>query len=144
MFNTDRSFGQKTMQVEVQSTPRCLGSYSTVPGSLGPYFPTPCVENRRWTFHKVAFATVDLQGTCNNLCTSGSGAPDAGGDPPEYAGSHRRSSIHRAAMCSRSKRKSSRQIERRFQRRNRIETPSRLARSPRWARRSEESPRSTR
>jgi hypothetical protein len=28
---------------------------------------------------------VNVQGTCNNLCTSGSGAPDAGGDPPEYA-----------------------------------------------------------
>ena len=74
------------MQVEVQSTPKCVGTTNTTPGSTaGPYFPTPCVENRRWTFHKVTFATLDVQGTCNNLCSSGSGAPDPIGDPPEYA-----------------------------------------------------------
>ena len=44
----------------------------------------PCVENRRWTFHNVTFATLNVQGTCNNLCSSGSGAPDPNGDPPEY------------------------------------------------------------
>jgi hypothetical protein len=27
---------------------------------------------------------VNVQGTCNNLCSSGGGAPDAGGDPTEY------------------------------------------------------------
>jgi hypothetical protein len=86
MFSTDRSFGQHTMQTEVQSTPSCVGTSNTIPGSTaGPYFPTPCVENRRWSFHKVTFATVNVQGTCNNLCTSGGGAPDAGGDPTEYA-----------------------------------------------------------
>ncbi|HEX4526064.1 MAG TPA: hypothetical protein VH108_04920 [Gaiellaceae bacterium] len=86
LFATDRSFGQKTMQAEVQSTPECVGTTNTTPGSTaGPYFPTPCVENRRWTFHKVTFATLDVQGTCNNLCSSGSGAPDPVGDPPEYA-----------------------------------------------------------
>jgi hypothetical protein len=86
MFNTDHSFGQKTMQTEVQSTPLCVGTTNTTAGSTaGPYFPTPCVENRRWTFHKVTFATVNVQGTCNNLCGSGGSAPDAGGDPVEYA-----------------------------------------------------------
>jgi len=85
MFSTDRSFGQKTMQTEVQSTPQCVGTTNTTAGSTaGPYFPTPCVENRRWTFHKVTFATENVQGTCNNLCSSGGGAPDAGGDPTEY------------------------------------------------------------
>ena len=85
LFSSDRSFGQKTMQAEVQSTPLCVGTTNTTPGSTaGPYFPTPCVENRRWTFHKVTYATVNVQGTCNNLCSSGSGAPDPLGDPPEY------------------------------------------------------------
>src|ERR1700741_869095 len=89
MFLIDRSFGQKTMQAEVQTAPLCVGTTNTTPGSTaGPYFPTACVENRRWTFHKVTFATLDVQGSCNNLCTSGSGAPDTGppaGDPTEYA-----------------------------------------------------------
>jgi hypothetical protein len=86
LFSTDRSFGQKTMQTEVQSTPLCVGSTNTTPGSTaGPYFPTPCVENRRWTFHKVTFATVNVQGTCNNRCSSGGSAPDPTGDPAEYA-----------------------------------------------------------
>jgi hypothetical protein len=85
MFSTDRSFGHKTMKTEVQTAALCVGTTNTTPGSTtGPYFPTPCVENRRWTFHKVTFATVDVQGTCNNLCSSGGGAPDAGGDPQEY------------------------------------------------------------
>ena len=86
LFATDRSFGQKTMQAEVQSTPLCVGTTNTVAGSTaGPYFPTPCVENRRWSFHKVTFATVNVQGTCNNRCSSGGGAPDPTGDQPEWA-----------------------------------------------------------
>ena len=85
LFSTDRSFGQKTMQTEVQTAPLCVGTTNTVPGSTaGPYFPTPCVENRRWSFHKVTFATVNVQGTCNNRCSSGGGAPDPTGDQPEY------------------------------------------------------------
>jgi hypothetical protein len=85
LFSTDQSFGQKTMTTEVQSASLCVGTTNTVAGSTaGPYFPTPCVENRRWTFHDVTFATLDVQGTCNNLCSSGGGAPDAGGDPTEY------------------------------------------------------------
>jgi hypothetical protein len=85
LFSTDQSFGQKTMKTEVQTAALCVGTTNTTPGStVGPYFPTPCVENRRWTVHKVTFATVDVQGTCNNICSSGGGAPDAGGDPQEY------------------------------------------------------------
>jgi hypothetical protein len=85
MFSTDRSFGQKTMKSDVQTAALCVGTTNTTPGSTaGPYFPTGCVENRRWTFHKVTFATLDVQGTCNNLCSSGAGAPDPGGDPTEY------------------------------------------------------------
>lgn len=79
-FSTDNSLGQKTMQVEVQSTPQCLGTNSPT-GS--PTFSTPCSENRRWSLHKVTYATVNVQGTCNNLCSSGAGDP--AGDPNEYA-----------------------------------------------------------
>ena len=32
-----------------------------------------CVENRRWTMKKVTYATVNLPGSCNNLCDT---APD--------------------------------------------------------------------
>jgi hypothetical protein len=64
-FSTDRSLGQKTMPLEVQSTPGCLGTTSAT-GS--PTFETPCVENRRWTFHDVTYATLNVQGSCNNLC----------------------------------------------------------------------------
>jgi hypothetical protein len=79
-FSTNESLGQKTLTQEVQSTPACLGTTSPT-GS--PTFPTPCVENRRWTFHDVTYATLNVQGTCNNLCSSGAGDP--GGDPAEYA-----------------------------------------------------------
>ena len=45
---------------------------------------TGCVENRRWTVHKVTFATLNVQGTCNNLCSSGAGDTSLTGDEPEY------------------------------------------------------------
>ena len=54
--------------MEVQSTPLCLG----VSG------PVPCVENRRWTRGGVTFATMNIQGSCNNLC-------DTAPDPAEFA-----------------------------------------------------------
>ena len=38
----------------------------------------PCVENRRWTVGRVTFATLNIQGSCNNLC-------DTAPDPNEYA-----------------------------------------------------------
>jgi len=68
-FSTPTSMGQEKLQVEVQSTPAC-------PGSNGP---TPCVENRRWTFNNVTYATLNVQGSCNNLC-------DTDPDPEEFAG----------------------------------------------------------
>jgi hypothetical protein len=78
-FSTDRSLGQKTLQLEVQSTPSCLGSTSPT-GT--PTFQTACSENRRWTFRGVTFATLNVQGTCNNRCSSGTGDP--AGDEAEY------------------------------------------------------------
>ncbi len=67
-FSTPYSLGTDPLKQEVQTTPDCLG----VDG------PTPCVENRRWTVKNVTYATVNVQGSCNNLC-------DTAPDPAEYA-----------------------------------------------------------
>jgi hypothetical protein len=67
-FNTQFSLGQRRMRMEVQSTPLCLG----VNG------PVPCVENRRWTRGGVTYVTVNVQGSCNNLC-------DTNPSPAEFA-----------------------------------------------------------
>jgi hypothetical protein len=40
--------------------------------------PAPYVENRRWTYRGVLYVTVNVQGSCNNLC-------DTGPDPAEFA-----------------------------------------------------------
>src|SRR5262245_15765102 len=76
-FRTDRSLGKHTMKLEVQSKPDCLGV-----DQVGHTAPEPCVENRRWTFKDVTYATVNVQGTCNNRCSSGAGDP--AGDEAEY------------------------------------------------------------
>jgi hypothetical protein len=52
--------------------PQCVG----VSGNV------PCVENRRWTVGGVTYATLNIQGSCNNL---GDTAPD----PAEYAARNR-------------------------------------------------------
>jgi hypothetical protein len=67
-FSTPFTLGQHHFRQEVQSTPSCLG----VSG------PVPCVENRRWTLGGVTYATLNIQGSCNNLC-------DTDPDPVEYA-----------------------------------------------------------
>jgi hypothetical protein len=78
-FSNDTSFGKKKLKTEVQTAATCLGTTS----STGqPTFATACVENRRWTFHDVVFATLNVQGTCNNRCSSGAGDP--AGDEPEF------------------------------------------------------------
>jgi hypothetical protein len=67
-FNTPFSLGQHRMRMEVQASPLCLG----VSG------PVPCVENRRWTIGGVTYASLNIQGSCNNLC-------DTAPDPIEFA-----------------------------------------------------------
>jgi hypothetical protein len=67
-FSTAYSLGTDPLKQEVQTTPDCLG----VNG------PTPCVENRRWSVKGVTYATVNIQGSCNNLC-------DTAPDTAEYA-----------------------------------------------------------
>ena len=67
-FNTPYSLGQRRLLQKVQKTPLCL----SVRGAV------PCVENRRWTVGNVTYATLNVQGSCNNLC-------DIAPDPKEYA-----------------------------------------------------------
>jgi hypothetical protein len=68
LFSTPFSFGQHRLRQEVQREPLCLG----VSGQV------PCVENRRWSVGRVTYATLNVQGSCNNLC-------DTAPDPAEFA-----------------------------------------------------------
>ena len=72
-FSTPWSAGRKRLRQEVQSTPLCLGE---TPAKVR--HPEACVENRRWTLGGVTYATIDVQGSCNNLC-------DTAPDPDEFA-----------------------------------------------------------
>jgi hypothetical protein len=63
----------------VQTAPLCHGWDAQTESEVANQ---PCVENRRWTYKKVTYATLNVQGSCNNLC--GSGNPDATGNPAEY------------------------------------------------------------
>src|SRR5881397_427649 len=62
-FSQPYSFGKHRLRQSVQTDPICLGVGGMV----------PCVENRRWTYHGVTYATLNVQGSCNNLCDT---APD--------------------------------------------------------------------
>jgi hypothetical protein len=77
-FSTDKSLGAKQLKQEVQTAPSCLG-YVSGP-VLGPSVTkaVPCVENRRWETKDVIYATLNIQGSCNNLC-------GVGADAAEYA-----------------------------------------------------------
>lgn len=67
-FSTPYTLGQHRLRQEVQSAPLCLG----VNGKVA------CSENRRWTYGGVTYVTLNIQGSCNNLC-------DTAPDPAEYA-----------------------------------------------------------
>jgi len=57
-FATPYSLGQRKLRQEVA--------------------PAPYVENRRWNYGGVMYVTLNVQGSCNNLC-------DTGPDPAEFA-----------------------------------------------------------
>ncbi len=63
-FSTPYSNGIRKMRQEVQTAALCLGEAGLV----------PCVENRRWTVGGVTYITLNLPGSCNNLCDT---TPDA-------------------------------------------------------------------
>jgi hypothetical protein len=63
-FSTPFTLGEHRMRQEVQTAPLCLG----VSGNV------PCVENRRWNVGGVTYVSLNIQGSCNNLCDT---APDS-------------------------------------------------------------------
>jgi hypothetical protein len=67
-FSDSYSLGQRRLPQQVQMDPLCLGVQGNV----------PCVENRRWHYRGVTYATLNIQGSCNNLC-------DTAPDPAEWA-----------------------------------------------------------
>jgi hypothetical protein len=72
-FSTPYSLGAHPILQTVQSgvgQDQCL--YDDVSGATG-----ACVENRRWEYKNVMYVTVNVQGSCNNLC-------DTNPDPAEY------------------------------------------------------------
>jgi hypothetical protein len=69
LFSTPFTLGQHKLKQEVQNDKLCLGFSGNK---------VPCVENRRWTVGKVTYVTLNIQGSCNNLC-------DTNPDPAEYA-----------------------------------------------------------
>ncbi|MEP7057816.1 MAG: hypothetical protein ABI809_08605 [Caldimonas sp.] len=71
-FGTPFSLGHRRLRQEVQTAALCLGVNGAV----------PCVENRRWTFGGVTYVTLNVQGSCNNLC-------DTAPDPAEWAARNR-------------------------------------------------------
>ena len=71
-FGTSYSLGKHPILQEVQTatpTAYCLDQAGNHVG---------CVENRRWTVKGVTYATLNIQGSCNNLC-------DTAPDPAEQA-----------------------------------------------------------
>jgi hypothetical protein len=67
-FSDTKSLGQRRIHMDVQTDPLCLGEAGNV----------PCVENRRWHSGGVTYVTLNIQGSCNNLC-------DTAPDPSEWA-----------------------------------------------------------
>jgi len=68
LFSTAETLGRRRFAVEVQSTPLCLGERNDAAHTR---FAEACVENRRWTYGRVTYATINVQGTCNNRCGDG-------------------------------------------------------------------------
>ncbi len=58
-FGTPYSLGQRQLRQDVQTEKLCLDNFGNKVG---------CVENRRWTVGKVTYATLNVPGSCNNLC----------------------------------------------------------------------------
>ena len=67
-FSTPYSLGQRPILQEVQTDKLCLDHSDNL---------VACVENRRWVVNNVVYATLNIQGSCNNLC-------DTNPDPAEW------------------------------------------------------------
>src|SRR5450755_315159 len=68
-FATPFSLGQRRLLQEVQTAKLCLDAANHA---------AACVENRRWTYGGVTYVTLNVQGSCNNLC-------DTAPDPAEWS-----------------------------------------------------------
>jgi len=66
-FSTSFTMGMEKLKQDVQETPLCRGFGGTF---------VRCVENRRWTVRGVVYATLNIQGSCNNLCGDASDADE--------------------------------------------------------------------
>jgi len=75
-FSTSQSLGQHPMAQEEQTAAECLDASDQLVG---------CVENRRWAYHGVTYATFNVQGSCNNLCDTNRQHTGDSGDPAEFA-----------------------------------------------------------
>lgn len=58
-FSTDYSLGQQPIKQQVQHDKLCLDHKNQLTG---------CIENRRWVMRGVVYATLNIQGSCNNRC----------------------------------------------------------------------------
>jgi hypothetical protein len=76
-FSTDKSLGKDKLKQKVQTDALCLGYVSGPAAGPTVTKKVPCVENRIWTVKKVTYVTVNVQGSCNNLC-------DTAPNPAEY------------------------------------------------------------
>jgi hypothetical protein len=65
LFNGALSMGQRRIRQEVQTEKLCLNAAG---------LNVSCVENRRWNQGGVVYVTLNVAGSCNNLCDT---APDA-------------------------------------------------------------------
>src|SRR5260221_4318892 len=72
--NASSSSAHRLRSASIASARRCSPRRSV----LAFTGPTPCVENRRWNLGGVTYASLNVQGSCNNLC-------DTAPDPPEFA-----------------------------------------------------------
>jgi hypothetical protein len=68
-FGTPETMGRRKFVQEVQLAPLCLGERAD-----HTRFNEPCFENRRWTYGRVTYATLNVAGSCNNLCDT---SPDS-------------------------------------------------------------------
>jgi hypothetical protein len=68
LFSTPFTLGQHKFRQQVQTEALCVNQ-------AGAH--VPCVENRRWTLSGVTYVTLNVQGSCNNLC-------DTNPDPDEF------------------------------------------------------------
>jgi hypothetical protein len=70
-FSTPFTFGQRhlrqAVQTDTSNTP-CLGFVAGDVNGTTVYKQEACVENRRWTRRGVTYATLNIQGSCDNRC----------------------------------------------------------------------------